>query len=153
MNHTLNPDLYVSPSRSITAKTFRVPAGMGDELRAVEGVGEVQAVRNERVMIDGQPVMAVALDIGEVARRIAIRPVEGDREEMVRLGAQSRYLRQPLLTISSGRHLNPFHAYCTAGSAHHRYSINRTFLIAANSINYWGIVNLPIPSNQHDKTR
>ena len=90
MNHTLNPDLYVSPSRSITAKTFRFPGSMGDELRAIEGVEEVQPVRNARVMIGGQPVMAVALNIADVADRVAIRPVEGDREEMVRLGAAGK---------------------------------------------------------------
>lgn len=90
MNHTLNPDLYVSPSRSITAKTFRFPATMADELRALEGVEEVQPVRNARVLINGAPVMAISIDIKAITGRVRVRPVEGDREEMVRLGAQGK---------------------------------------------------------------
>ena len=90
MRHTLNPDLYVSPSRSITAKTFRFPASMAGELRSLEGVEEVQPVRNARVMIGGEPVMAVSLDIGAIARRVRVKPVEGDRDEMVRLASEGQ---------------------------------------------------------------
>ncbi len=90
MSHTLNPDLYVSPSRSITAKTFRFPASMAGELRSMEGVEEVQPVRNARVMIGGEPVMAVSLDIGAISRRVRVKPVEGDRDEMVRLASQGK---------------------------------------------------------------
>jgi putative ABC transport system permease protein len=105
MEAALNPDLYVSPTESVTAKTFRFPAEVGEKLRATPGVEEVQEVRNARVMVNGRPLMAVAVDIRQVARRIAVRPVEGEREEMVRETAAGRgVIISDSLTLMYGIH-------------------------------------------------
>ena len=61
----LNPDLFVSPSQSLTQRDFRFPESMGAQLRAIPGVGEVQLVRDARIEIQGKPTMFVAVDIGE----------------------------------------------------------------------------------------
>jgi putative ABC transport system permease protein len=90
METALNPDLYVSPTESVTAKTYRFPASVGEKLRAVPGVEEVQEVRNARVMVNGRPLMAVAIDIRQVSQRIGLNPVEGEREEMIRETAAGR---------------------------------------------------------------
>ncbi len=59
----LNPDLFVSPSQSLTQRDFRFPESMGAQLRAIPGVGEVQLVRDARIEIQGKPTMFVAADI------------------------------------------------------------------------------------------
>ena len=53
----LNPDLFISPSQSLTARSFRFPGSMADQLRAIPGVGEVQSVRAARIQINGAPVI------------------------------------------------------------------------------------------------
>ena len=61
------------------------PASLGDGLRAIDGVGEVQLVRSVRVLVKNAPIMVVASDVGSLARRAKLPPVEGDSEEMYRL--------------------------------------------------------------------
>ena len=53
MNNTLNPDMFVSTSENFTARDFRFPASMQQELEAVPGVAEVQPVRMIRVQYRG----------------------------------------------------------------------------------------------------
>ena len=84
----LNPDLYVSTSESLTARSFRFPALMADQLRAVEGVGEVQPVRTVRIPFRGQPVMLLAIDVESLARRLLLDPVEGDAQTMYQRAAR-----------------------------------------------------------------
>ncbi len=45
MGIALNPDLFVSTAETITARSFVFPASLGDGLRAIDGVEEVQPVR------------------------------------------------------------------------------------------------------------
>jgi putative ABC transport system permease protein len=87
MDNTLNPDLFVWPTESITARNFRFPASVEEELRQIPGVEEVQGVRNARVLIQGLPSMAIAVPIESIARRVIVMPVEGDAKEMTRLTA------------------------------------------------------------------
>jgi len=82
MRIALNPDLFVTTAQSVTARTFVFPASLGEGLRAIPGVGEVQLVRSVRVTVKGGPVMLVALDVGSVQRRAKLPAVEGDPTEM-----------------------------------------------------------------------
>jgi putative ABC transport system permease protein len=61
---------------------------MGDEIRKVEGVGEVQRVRTARVLFRGSPVMLVAVEVDGLARRARRRAVQGDTDRMYRLAAR-----------------------------------------------------------------
>ena len=45
MRIALNPDLFVSTAETITTRSFVFPGSLGDSLRAIDGVEEVQAVR------------------------------------------------------------------------------------------------------------
>lgn len=82
MRIALNPDLFVTTAQSVTSRTFVFPASLGDGLRAIPGVDEVQLVRSVRVPVKGGPVMLVALDVASVERRAKLPPVEGDPSTM-----------------------------------------------------------------------
>ena len=86
----LNPDLFVSPSQSLTQRDFRFPESMGAQLRAISGVGEVQLVRDARVEIQGKPTMLVAADIGDLQKHATLPPVAGNTNEMFRLAEQGK---------------------------------------------------------------
>src|SRR5580698_8678159 len=83
----LNPDLFVSPSQSLTQRDFRFPESMGAQLRAIPGIGDVQLVRDARIDIQGKPTMFVAADINDLRQHATLPPVAGNTEEMFRLAA------------------------------------------------------------------
>src|SRR5665213_1961034 len=84
MRIALNPDLFVTTAQSVTARTFVFPASLGDGLRKVPGVAEVQLVRSVRVNIKGAPVMLIALDVRSMEQRAKLPAVEGDSADMYR---------------------------------------------------------------------
>jgi putative ABC transport system permease protein len=86
----LNPDLFVIPSQSIVIRTLRFPPSMAQELEAVPGVKRVQMVRDGRILLDGTPVMLVAIDVRSLAETVHRIPVAGDSDEMYRLAAEGR---------------------------------------------------------------
>ncbi len=83
----LNPDLFVTPTASLINRQFRFPASMGDGLRAVPGIDEVQPVRSGRIMFRGNPVTLVALSIDRWNQRARRENVQGDTDEMYRMAA------------------------------------------------------------------
>jgi putative ABC transport system permease protein len=82
MRIALNPDLFVTTAESVTARTFVFPASLGDGLRKVPGIAEVQLVRSVRVNVQGAPVMLIALDIRSMEQRAKLLPVAGDARDM-----------------------------------------------------------------------
>jgi putative ABC transport system permease protein len=90
MRIALNPDLFVSTAETITSRSFVFTASLGDGLRAINGVEEVQAVRSVRVLVKDTPVMLVAVDIEHVAKRTKLSPVEGDPVGMYREAAAGK---------------------------------------------------------------
>jgi putative ABC transport system permease protein len=86
----LNPDLFVSPSESLTQRDFRFPESMGAQLRAIPGIAEVQLVRDASIEIQGKPTMFVAADVADLQRHTTLPPIAGNTEEMFRLAAQGK---------------------------------------------------------------
>src|SRR3984885_3825866 len=86
----LSPDLFVSPSQSLTQRDFRFPEIMGTQLEAIAGIGEVQLVRDARIEIKGEPTMFVAADISQLRKHATLPPVAGDTDDMFRLAAQGK---------------------------------------------------------------
>ena len=84
MNTTLNPDLFIMPSHSITVRTIRFPATMAPEVAAIPGVERVQMVREARVVFRKTPVMVVAVEMASIAQTARRAPVEGNADEMYR---------------------------------------------------------------------
>ena len=90
LNAAFNPDLFVTTSQQITARSYRFPAALGDVLTAIPGVDEVQRVRSPRVTIDGTPVMMIAVEMESSARRVPLPVVAGRPDEMYRLAADQK---------------------------------------------------------------
>ena len=90
MGSALNPDLFISTSETLTSRSFRFPSSMEAEIRAIDGIEEVQPVRSARVMYRGTPIMLVAVDVDSIARRAPRPPVSGDQQEMYRLAAAGK---------------------------------------------------------------
>ena len=86
----LDPDLFVTPSPTLTSRDFLFPAFLAPTLRQVEGVAEVQSVRTPRVMFRQTPVMIVAIEMDQWSRHGRRRVVEGDEEQMFSSTAAGR---------------------------------------------------------------
>jgi len=82
MTAALNPDLFVAASEQIADRSFRFPAHIGDEMRRMDFVDEVQMVRTARVLFRGTPVMLIATDIESLASRVQPKIVAGDPVRM-----------------------------------------------------------------------
>ena len=87
MRIALNPDLFVTTAETATARSFVFPASLGDGLRRIEGVDEVQLVRSVRVLVKNVPVMLVAADIESLGRRARLPAIVGDSARMYRLAS------------------------------------------------------------------
>jgi putative ABC transport system permease protein len=87
---SLNPDLFVTASETISARDFHFPAGMRGEIEALPGVDEVQPVRTARIQFRGKPVMVIAIELQQMARRVHRIVVAGDANEMNRLAAEEK---------------------------------------------------------------
>ncbi len=83
----LNPELFVTPTGSLINRQFRFPGSMGDGLRAVAGIDEVQAVRSARITFRQKPVTLVVLSMDRWYARARREAVEGNTEEMYRKAA------------------------------------------------------------------
>ncbi len=90
MNVALNPDLFISPSESLTARSFRFPRSMETELRSIPGIAEVQGVRDARIPVGGAPIIVVAADIQSLVHRATLPPTQGDPNTMYRVAAQGK---------------------------------------------------------------
>jgi putative ABC transport system permease protein len=82
MKVALNPDLFVTTGQTLTSRTFVFPPSLGEELRKIPGIADLQMVRSVRVPVKGAPVMIVAMEIGSLARRVGMPPIEGDARTM-----------------------------------------------------------------------
>ncbi|HUE04930.1 MAG TPA: FtsX-like permease family protein [Bryobacteraceae bacterium] len=93
MNITMNPDFFVTPSETISARTYHFPDSMADGLRQIPGIAEVQPVRVVRINFRGKPVMLVAIDSLAIARRTrGQRVTAGDFDGMYRAAAAQKGL-------------------------------------------------------------
>ena len=91
INTTLNPDLFVSASENLVSRSYRFPESMRAGLEQVEGIQEVQPVRNTRINFRGTPVLLIAVDIAPVAERTPRRrTIAGSFTEMNRLAGQGK---------------------------------------------------------------
>ncbi len=90
MNVAFNPDLFVSTSESLTAHSFRFPETIGDQLRAIPGIAEIQLVRFARIQIGGRPTMFVAADVESLVHRATLPATSGNPRQMYRLTSEGK---------------------------------------------------------------
>jgi len=86
----LNPDLFISPSESLTSRSFRFPDSMAGQLRSIAGIAEVQSVRDARIQVRGVPIMFVATDVNALRHHATLPAVKGDPEMMFRQTAAGK---------------------------------------------------------------
>jgi putative ABC transport system permease protein len=90
---TLNSDLFVSASENLVSRSYRFPPSMLTELQRIQGVEEVQPVRNTRISYRNTAVLLISVDITKVANRTRRRRIiAGTFDEMNRLATQGRGL-------------------------------------------------------------
>ncbi len=80
----LNPDLFVTPTGSLSARSVRFPAALGDAIASVEGVDAIQRVRSTRIRYGDHPILLISVELDSLGRRAPRRPVAGDAREMYR---------------------------------------------------------------------
>ncbi|HUQ90101.1 MAG TPA: FtsX-like permease family protein [Bryobacteraceae bacterium] len=90
MNAVLNPDLFVGTSEQISERSFRFPARLGEEIRNLDMVDEVQMARTSRVMFRGTPVMVLAVELKSMAERVHPKVIAGDATYMYQEAAAGR---------------------------------------------------------------
>ena len=80
----LNPDFFVMATDKIVRRDFLMPPEMYPALEKVPGVQQVQAVRSGRILVDGKPVMFVAIDLRKVGSTSRLPLRAGGYEEAIR---------------------------------------------------------------------
>jgi putative ABC transport system permease protein len=90
MTTTLNPDLFVTPTEKINDRSYRFQPAIGEALRTIPGIAQVQFVRVARIVFRNRPIILTAADIEGLHQRAKLTPVEGDADEMHRLAAAGK---------------------------------------------------------------
>jgi putative ABC transport system permease protein len=90
LDNALNPDFFVAPTENLTARNVTFPRTVGSAIERVDGVGQVQLVRDARVIYHDIPVLLIAIETLKVASTVPRVPIQGSLEEMNRLTAEGK---------------------------------------------------------------
>jgi putative ABC transport system permease protein len=83
IDFSINPDLFVSASENITVRTFQFPASVGEELKKVPGIRQVDSVRMFDIEYgNGMPLLG-SIEIDQWMRRSTPLMDEGRVEDLV----------------------------------------------------------------------
>jgi putative ABC transport system permease protein len=69
LDTALNPDLFVSGSQNLSDRTLRFPRALGERIKAIPGVEEVQAIRSLRLNVGGTSVLLIIIEAESFERR------------------------------------------------------------------------------------
>jgi putative ABC transport system permease protein len=92
LDHILDADFFVSPTTNLTEHTFTFPGSLGPYLETIEGVDQVQLVRNARVLFRQTPVLAVFIESMKEAGTTRPPVVAGSLEKMYELTEKGKGL-------------------------------------------------------------
>ena len=79
---TLNADLFVTSSPTLTERNYRFPESMAADLASIPGVLEVHKMRTARIQMDGAPVQIIAPELLKTQARSPRRAVAGNLDVM-----------------------------------------------------------------------
>jgi putative ABC transport system permease protein len=79
----INPDLNVSPSESLTARTFQFPASLGEELKEVPGVRQVDSLRMREIEYHSRTPLLVSIELNQWLRRSTPLLDEGRIDDLI----------------------------------------------------------------------
>jgi putative ABC transport system permease protein len=86
--HAITADFFVTASPVLVGREYRFPDGMTAELATIEGVAQVQRVRQARIDYAGTLLMILATDVAKAAVTARRVVVAGDSDEMYRAVAR-----------------------------------------------------------------
>jgi putative ABC transport system permease protein len=69
LDTALNPDLFVAGSQNLSDRTFRFPESLGNDIRSIDGVDDVQSVRSLRTNVRGTPVLMIVINMAGFEQR------------------------------------------------------------------------------------
>ncbi len=90
MSTALNPDFFVAHSANLTNRSITFPAEVGQTIESVEGVDQVQLVRDARVIYGGTPIMVVSVETEKLLSKVKRVPLAGNSKEMHALTAAGK---------------------------------------------------------------
>jgi putative ABC transport system permease protein len=90
MNTAINADFFVTSSPTLTERTYRFPASMGQELSAIDGIQDVHLLRTARIQMDGNPVLIISGDLLRIQARSPRRAVAGSLDDMFQAAASGK---------------------------------------------------------------
>ena len=83
LNSVFNPDLFISASEGLTARTFQFPSSVGEELKAVPGVRQVDSLRLLNISYQGKTPLLLSIELDQWLRRSKPLLEEGRVEELL----------------------------------------------------------------------
>jgi len=90
--NTLNPDFFVSASPNLTDRSMIFPQSVETLLENVQGVDQVQLIRNARIVFRGKPVMVIAFETAKIVQKIHPDVLGGNWIDMTRQAAEGKGL-------------------------------------------------------------
>src|SRR5262249_28473454 len=90
MTTALNPDFFVAGSPNLTNRSMTFPSEIGPDIESVDGVDQVQLVRDARVPYKGTPIMVVSVETEKLIKKVKRKPIAGSMEEMNRLTSEGK---------------------------------------------------------------
>src|SRR5262249_46032530 len=90
MSTALNPDFFIAPSANLTNRSITFPSEIGPDIESVDGVDQVQLVRDARVPYKGTPIMVVSVETEKLIKKVKRKPIAGSMEEMNRLTSEGK---------------------------------------------------------------
>jgi putative ABC transport system permease protein len=90
VNVWLNPAFFVTSSPTYTDRSYRFPDSLTADLASVDGIAEVQRLRNVRLSMGDDSILLFAIEIEKAARTSPRRALQGRESEMYALTAEGR---------------------------------------------------------------
>jgi putative ABC transport system permease protein len=90
MSTALNPDFFVAGTPNLTNRSMTFPAEVSHDIEAVDGVDQVQLVRDARILYKNTPVMVVAVETAKLITKVKRTPLAGDITRMYELTAAGK---------------------------------------------------------------
>lgn len=104
---SLNADLFVATSQTITARNYKFPESMAEELERLPKVEQVQKLRSARISMQGDPVLLIVIETTKLAERSPRIVVEGSSRDMYdRVARGEAVLASENFASLRNKHLN-----------------------------------------------
>ena len=88
----LNADFFVTASPTLTGRDYRFPETMTAELTALDGIREVQRMRQPRIQYGNSRLLVMSTDVAGLARTSRRTAIAGDPDDMLRRTAAGEAL-------------------------------------------------------------